>query len=97
MDNLSDEELEKAAAPSYSSRYVVDDWCRRLATEVHHHRRAARRPTTAGMCEHVTDAIAGGLLKRLDDGVISLVCQVLPGRFMHSVLHNCPWCGQCLA
>lgn len=33
-DDLTPEELEKALSPTYSSRYVVDDWCRRLAQEV---------------------------------------------------------------
>jgi hypothetical protein len=43
MDDLDDDELEKAANPQWSSRYVVDDWCRRLAAEVRRRRRQEQR------------------------------------------------------
>lgn len=43
-DDLGPDELDHASAPSYSSRQVVDEWCRRLAAEVRRHRRATPPP-----------------------------------------------------
>lgn len=42
-DDLDDDELRNALTPQWSSRSVVDDWCRRLAGEVTRRRRRADR------------------------------------------------------
>lgn len=42
-EDLDDDELERAETPQWSSRHVVDDWCRRLCAEVRRRRRREAR------------------------------------------------------
>lgn len=96
MDNLSDEELDKAETPHYSSRHVVDDWCRRLAAEVRYERRRAvkhaieRSSVGHVPMEQYTRLLAGctTLLKTLEDATTYGIFPKPFRNVVDSVLHK---------